>query len=145
MRSVGPTDPGWLQFERMVHAGVPHALDIALELSRSNLSFPSQVDLDEQDVDLLFYGPVHHAHRIAVLPSFLDIMELLRTYSVWSVLKANRKWQLDLVERCLETNQAGKSVISTCFDYYFRLDPREGSDAAKVCTNLDKQSLCPKD
>lgn len=94
-------DPGWIQFERMVRGGVPHALNIALALSASDLTVPYWPHFNAREADLAFYAPVHLAYRLRSLPKFLFVMERLRSHPLWKhCLKDSRTTQLIMAEDC---------------------------------------------
>jgi len=111
MPSPSTNETIWYQFDRFVRAGVPHAIEIAQVLSRSSLSVLGAPSFNLQDVDLLFYGPVHSAHRRGVLARFLKVMEELRGHEAWEFLRNCRSAQLMLLET-LET--ASKNSDSEC-------------------------------
>jgi len=106
MHLQSSSENSWCQFDQFLRAGVPHAMDIAQGLSRSNLSVPSAPSFDLQAVDLLYYGPVHSAHRRGVLARFLKVMEELRRHDSWESLRKCRSAQLTLIETFQTTSQS---------------------------------------
>lgn len=117
-------DPGWIQFERMVLGGVPHALNIAVALNACGLTIPNSPHFDSRDVDLAFYGPVHHAYRLQVLTRFLSIMEALRPHPLWRQLQVCRMAQLAIVDECSSSPENEGSILERQ-DRWFQL--AEGS------------------
>lgn len=109
MHPAYSNENSWCQFDQFLRAGVPHAVDIAQVLSRSNLLVPSAPSFDLQAVDLLYYGPVHSAHQREVLERFLRIMEELRSHDSWEILRNCRSAQLTLIETFQTTSQSNDS------------------------------------
>lgn len=109
MHPASSIENSWCQFDRFLRAGVPHAMDIAQGLSRSNLLVPSAPSFDLQAVDLLYYGPVHSAHRRGVLARFLKIMEELRGHDSWEILRNCRSAQLTMIETFQTSSQSNDS------------------------------------
>lgn len=95
---------GWAQFDRFVRSGVPHAMDIAIDLANSSLSVPTSPSFDTEVADLLFYGPIHFAHRRGVLARFLRVLEVLRGNEHWQFLRKCRSAQLTLIESVADTS-----------------------------------------
>ena len=95
-------DMGWVHFERMLAAEVPHALSIATALAQTNLSVPLPSSHDIGDPDLLFYGVLHQAYKQNVLDRFLLVMHDLKNQPTWPRLKSCRHAQESLIERCIE-------------------------------------------
>ena len=109
MHPPSSSESSWCQFDRFVRAGVPHAMDIAQDLSRSSLSIPGAPTFDLQAADLLFYGPVHSAHRRGILARFLKVMEELSGHDSWAILRNCRSAQLTLIETFETDSQSNDS------------------------------------
>lgn len=103
----------WERFTIMVRSGVPHAVAIASELIRHELLSPwSNVDRS-QEIDLKFYGVIHRAYQLGVLPKLLDLFESLKKGSQWSVVRDNLEVQRWIVQLCSE----GKPIPSLEIDH----------------------------
>lgn len=113
MKTSNRPDPGWHQFSRMFHSGVPHAVDIASGLSGSSLLIPSAPRFDPCRADLCFYGPVHLAYRQGVLTQFLRTMEALKATGLWQNLRTSRGLQLQLVVDYLDHGKGRPENVST--------------------------------
>jgi hypothetical protein len=104
MHASMPSD-GWMEFDRQVLGGVPHAVDIAHHLSCTDLSFPrSEVAIGKgsvEEFDLPFYCVVHAAHRKGVLRRFLILLERLRDHATWETIRGSRSAQMVLLEQFL--------------------------------------------
>jgi len=109
MHSPSSSENSWCQFDQFLRAGVPHAMDIAQELSHSSLSVPGAPCFDLQAADLLYYGPVHSAHRRGDLARFLKAMKELRGHDFWESLRKCRSAQLMLIETFQTTSQSNDS------------------------------------
>lgn len=103
MASPSSNEFSWVQFDRFVRAGVPHAMEIAQALANSSLAVPESPFFDLPAADLLYYGPVHAAFRRRVLGRFLTVVEALRNHQSWEVLRNSRSAQLTIIEAFLQT------------------------------------------
>ncbi len=91
---------GWERFQMMTRCGVPHAIEIATELVRHDLCSPLRSKDSSQPMDVQFYGVVHRAYRLGVLPKVMRILKLLKDCSCWSFVRDSQDFQLWIVERC---------------------------------------------
>jgi len=103
----------WLQFERMMRTGVPHAIDIAAELMRYDLEVPLPTIAAKARLDLHFYCVIHQAYRENVLRLFLEVMQLLKSTLVWESVRDSRSWQLFIVELCQKCPTATRQQLVT--------------------------------
>lgn len=103
MASPSPNEFSWVQFDRFVRAGVPHAIEIAQALANSSLTVPKSPCFDLLAADLLYYGPIHTAYRRGVLGRLLTVLESLRNHQSWEVLRTSRSAQLTIIEAFLQT------------------------------------------
>ena len=103
----------WVQFDKFVLSGVPHAIDIAHDLARSTLTIPVAPTFDLTNADLLFYGPVHFAYRRGMLLRFLRVLEVLRDDANWERLRSCRSAQHTLIDSFTET---ASRMDSECID-----------------------------
>jgi len=88
---------GWLEFDRQVLWGVPHAVDIAHHLTCTPLTYPLEGE-QNPDSDILFYCVLHTAYRKGVLRRFLLLMERLRGHRLWSSIRECKLVQRVLIE-----------------------------------------------
>lgn len=90
---------GWREFEKMVRTGVPHAQEIAKQITNAGLSVPAEFGSD-QVADLRFYCVVHFAFRLGRLTEFLEEMKQSKSSPRWLALRDSKLLQLDLVNQC---------------------------------------------
>ncbi len=103
----------WQQFEFMLRAGVPHALEISEVLQRYWLKVPLPYP-PTHEVDLEYYCVVHRAYRMQVLPRFLEVMQTLRMSTVWPVIHRNRAAQEWIVNQCKNDPQTPVTELTDC-------------------------------
>ncbi len=107
------TMTAWSHFEIMIRTGMPHAMDIAAELVLHDLQVPLPTHAVDLQVDLQFYGVIHHAYRSKVLPQFLSIMEFLKKSELWSKIQGSQEAQLKVVQLCIDNGRLPLAEIET--------------------------------
>ncbi len=103
----------WQQFEIMLRAGVPHAIEISEVLHRSWLKVPLPHPAT-QEVDLEYYCVVHRAYRMQVLPRFLDVMQTLRQSAIWPFIHQNRTAQDWIINQCKNDLNSPVADLASC-------------------------------
>lgn len=98
---------GWEQLLRLGNAGVPHAVEILRELNQFEISFPVSDNLSSQQIDLLFYSSVHHAHRVGKLPIFLGFMSIAKKGDHWIEVRNCRETQIVVIDVFLRKHDFG--------------------------------------
>ncbi len=119
----------WSQFELRMRMGVPHAVEIASELVRHNLTVPLHALHLNEAIDLQFYGIVHEAYRANVLPTFLSVMECLKHTEHWEQIHIAQHLQMQIVNLCrILAKSDPKEIVVRFREGNF--DPTKYSDRA---------------